>query len=236
MADTYISGGEAHIALNSEDWSGYCDFLRTKLEGLEEQKKNLDDRIAEIHAILNPPVIEDVEDEEEPNAFVYHEEDNNDVQPEEKFLLVEDIANKYNVTIESVKSACDNGKVPCHGRIGNWKFTQLDVEKISSIVARQNVFESRKPSPYSVGNPTAPAGKYDSKKVRELLGVSTTEMAILRRKEILVGQTIDNVPLGRGVALFYDIHEVEALKSMMDSDGGKDAFIQKLRERSVKTA
>lgn len=238
MADTYISNGEAHITIGSEDWKSYCEFLETKLTALEEQRMKLDDRIREIHAILHPPVIVDVADEEEPNTVVPVEagnkEKDNSIRPEEKYLLVEDIAKRYNVTIESVRSACDNGKIPCHGKIGNWRFTGSDVEQLTSVVARNsNIFSSsQRPTGavYSV-NAKPPKGKIGTAEVCKILGVSNTEIALLRRKEILVGQTVNNVPLGRGIALFYDIGEVNALKDMIQADGGKDAFLAKLRER-----
>ncbi len=254
MADTYISNGEAHITVGSEDWKNYCEFLEAKLTALEEQRMKLDNRIREIHAILHPAVIVDIEDEEsgeKPNAVVLptatNKKKSDGIQREEKYLLVKDIANRYNVTTESVKSACERGRVPCHRVSGEWRFTQSDIEQVSSIVSRnKKVFEARPKvniikkaneegqkiqSPYTINNPTPPEGTMNTQSVCQLLGLSITEIALLRKKEILVGKTIGNVPLTRGIALFYDKNEVVALGDMIKSDGGKEMFFLKLRER-----
>lgn len=259
MANTYISNGEAHITIDSADWKNYCDFLKTKLESLKAERKKIDARIAEIHAILHPPVIEDVEDEEEVIVDMTREarkEPNvvkasikTDVQPEEKYLLVKDIANKYNATTESVKSACERGRVPCH-RVGEeWRFTPSDVEQLSSIVSRRKVFEPRPKvniikkaeapkveSPYTVCNPTPPKGTITTKETIERLGITHKECGVLRKNNLLAPKTLNDVPIDRGIALFYIESEVNALCDMMKSDGGKEAFFAKLKKKEEKTA
>lgn len=134
---SYVKNGEVHISIGSEEWSGYCEYLKTKLEGLEAQKKTLEEKIAEIHKILNPPT-EVLEVKAEPEQKQ---------EASEKYLLAKDISVKFKVTEASVLTACNKNLIPYHwnGTAKEFRFTPEDVEKITSIASRKDVFVPVKP-------------------------------------------------------------------------------------------
>ena len=59
---------------------------------------------------------------------------------------------------------------------------------------------------------------------------------MLRKNNLLAPKTLNDVPIDRGIALFYIESEVNALCDMMKSDGGKEAFFAKLKKKEEKTA
>lgn len=253
--NAYISNGELHISLGSEDWIGYCDFLKTKLEALEEQRKTLDDRIREIHAILNPPkIVIDVEDDEEQkedaDAVVTDDDlymfDTSTITTaptpvevtDEKYLLPKDIASKYKVTSDSVVKAVEMTRIPGHRVGGEWRFTQSDVELISSKYARDKTLFTPKQAKGNIPKVIInkrPRGKLTASEVITRLGITEVNYNSLKNRGLLVGKSIDG-KTGSGSHLYFDEKEVVALGEMIRADGGIKPFLSNLRKTPATTA
>ena len=249
MSEHYIQNNTVCIPLDSREWHDYCEFLAGKLEELEEQKKNIEVRISEIHRTLNPVRMSSATDDatsdncgitptkvglnenlvvlDGPSPVVVS------APKEEKYLLAEDIALKYKATSESVTRAAELSWIPGHRIRGEWRFTQSDIEQISSIVARNSrLFTPKKENrdkPKVVIN-KKPAGKLSASEVCSRLGISSSECALLRKRGLLVGKPRDGKEkAGRGVNLYYDKKEVEALLEMIRMDGGFSSFVAKAK-------
>lgn len=245
MGNAYISGGELHISLSSDDYAGYCDFLKTKLEALKEQRDALDARIREIHAILNPPkIVIDVEDEEEDDRPIELMDDDMymfDPKPtaptpvevaDEKYLLPKDIAAKYKVSSDSVVKAIEMGRVPSHRVEGEWRFTQSDVELIASKYARDKTLFTTKQAKGNIPKVIInkrPKGKLTASEVIRKLGITEVNYTSLKNRGLLIGKTTDG-KTGSGSHLYYDEKEVIALGEMIKADGGIKPFLSNLKK------
>lgn len=204
-----------HVVLNNEEWNGYCEYLRVKLEGLEKEKKTLEEKIGEIYRILNPApvVIEDKPATEE--------------KEEEKCLSVRDIAKKYNTTEQCVIDACGKGAIPYHMSGCEFKFTKSDVEYIASIVARKNVFPQKKERAKS-GARTKVEGFLTKQDVLDALKCDSNEYTLLRKRGFLTGEVKDEGN-GSGAYFYYTESEVNALAELVKTEGGIEAFLKNVR-------
>ena len=240
MSEHYIRGDVVCLPLKSREWHDYCEYLTAQLAELEEQKRNIEIRIAEIHRTLHPEVIGIEEDENEDEKSDAEPENNDEdlymfepdtASVEEKYLLPEDIASRYNIAAESVINTARDGRIPCHRINSEWRFTQSDVEQISSKYARDRyLFHSKK---NSQARPTViinkkPQGTLSSGEVCSKLGCTYQNYVFLKSKGLLNGRTIDG-RAGTGNPLYYDENEVEALKAMINADGGIKSFIEKAK-------
>lgn len=203
-----------HVVLSNDEWNGYCEYLRVKLEGLEKEKKTLEEKISEIYRILNPaPVV--IEDKPAPE------------KEEEKCLSVRDIAKKYNTTEQCVIDACGKGAIPCHRSGCEYKFTKEDAEKITSIVARKNVFPQKKERAKS-GARTKVEGFLTKQDVLDALKCDSNEYTLLRKRGFLTGEVKDEGN-GSGAYFYYTESEVNALAELVKTEGGIEAFLKNVR-------
>lgn len=217
---SYVSNGEVHISIGSEEWNGYCDYLRTKLEGLEAQKKTIEEKIAEIHKILNPPPVE---------LEVKAEPEKKKEEPEKavtgKYLLPKDIAVKFKVTEESVLAACQTAKIPFHKVGDEYRFTPSDVEQVTSIASRKDVFVPVRPVKHSLTIDGGKTKKISSDIVYEKLGIGWYGAKKLRDAGLLTCE-IDSSSNGR-IGMYYE-KEVNDLIEIAKEMGGIAKLIHDL--------
>ncbi len=218
MSDAYVKNGELHIAVGSEDWEMYCELLKKKLEGLEEQKRAIEEKIAEIHRIMNPtPVAEVIETQV--SAPIQ--------QKCEKYLLVKDIACKYKVTVVSVEAACRGNLIPYHwnGATKESRFTPEDVEKITSIQSRKKVFTPTTETKKAEPKPRAFNGKrfLTSNEANRRLGIGWLGSSKLREAGILTAKVNED---GKCNRYEYDEDEISAVMELAKEVGGIDKLVQ----------
>ena len=259
----YISGGELHISLDSENYSGYCDYLRIKLEELEKEKKTLEERIKEIHSILNPPnIILDCDDEKEmseddrylseiglmPEPVETRKEeavlnektgslslivkDIPQADPKEKYLLVCDIARKYKTSEAWVIEQCGKGRIPCH-RVGSeYRFTPSDVERLTSLAARKEIFTPISSSKSNSGNTRKSGRTISAVKAYEILDINWYGAKKLREAGFLTGKRYEES--GEQPRFYYDEEEVLTVQSLAKEQGGISNLLKSLNTNSKK--
>ena len=229
---SYVSNGELHISLGSEEWTGYCEFLRKRLEELEGQKKAIEDKILEIRKILNPTVIiEDVDDGAELTNAIPDEEPYllETTVTAEKYLLIKDVAAKYKVTEQSVLAACQTGKVPCHKVGDEYRFTPSDMERLTSLMARKKLFApATAKKAVKVNIRKKPEGMLVCADVCNQLGCTYNEYTALKTKGYLNG-TLKDGGNGSGSYFYFSPSEVDALEEMVKAEGGIKPFLKKAR-------
>lgn len=220
---SYVRNGEVHISIGSEEWSGYCEYLKTKLEGLEAQKKTLEEKIAKIHKILNPP-IEVPEVKQEPEVKT---------EATGKYLLAKDIAVKFKVTEASVLTACNKNLIPYHwnGTAKEFRFTPEDVEHITSITSRKDVFVPVKPVKNNLVVTDGKTKKISSDIVYEKLGIGWYGAKKLRDAGLLTVE-IDSSSNGR--VGMYSEKEVNDLIQIAKEMGGIAKLIHDLPRVTTK--
>ena len=151
-----------------------------------------------------------------------------EASPKEKYLLVCDIARRYKTTEACVIEACGKGNIPCH-RVGDeYRFTPSDCERLSSLVARRQIFT---PAPAPTPAPT-PAAKttvvtssgrtMSATKAYEMLDINWYGAQKLREKGLLTGKRDEDGQF------WYDEKEVLALKSTIKKEGGIANLLQSL--------
>lgn len=227
---SYVSNGELHISLGSEEWTGYCEFLKTRLEELEGQKRAIEEKIMEIHKILNPPtIVEDVDEPEEDFFGVAKEPEPMKAVTAEKYLLVKDVAVKYKVTEASVLAACQTAKVPCHKVGDEYRFTPSDMERLTSLMARKKLFTpapAKKKVKLNINK--KPEGMLVCADVCEKLECTFSEYTALKKKGYLNG-TMKDGGNGSGSYFYFSPSEVETLAEMVKAEGGIKPFLKKAR-------
>lgn len=154
-----------------------------------------------------------------------------EASPKEKYLLVCDIARRYKTTEACVIDACGKGAIPCH-RVGDeYRFTPSDCERLSSLVARRQVFTpAPAPTPAAkttVVKTTVVTGlgrTMSATKAYEMLDINWYGAQKLREKGLLTGKRDEDGQF------WYDEKEVLALKSTIKKEGGIANLLQSLNK------
>ncbi len=149
-----------------------------------------------------------------------------EASPKEKYLLVSDIARKYKTTEACVIEQCGKGNIPCH-RVGvEYRFTPSDCERLSSLIARRQVFTpAPNPTPAPAAKTTVANGSgrtMSATKAYELLDISWYGAQKLRTAGLLTGKKD-----GDG-QFWYDEKEVLALRDLIKEKGGIANLLQNL--------
>ena len=141
-----------------------------------------------------------------------------------KNISLKELAAKVNISESTLYDNCVAGKIPCHRANGIWEFTPEDVEKIRSMIGHsQSPVASHKKRGFQV------EGKCTRKDIYEKLSINDAEYTYLVRNGYLNGNPLSGEKK-KGNPLYFNVDEVDALADMMESDGGKDTFLLKLRK------
>lgn len=169
---------------------------------------------------------EEVHINEKTGSVTFTVKDIPEASPKEKYLLVCDIARKYKTTEACVIEQCGKGNVPCH-RVGDeYRFTPSDCERLSSLVARRQIFTPA-PAPASdtAAKTTVANGSgrtMSATKAYEMLDISWYGAQKLRTAGLLTGKR------DRDGQFWYDEKEVLALKDIIKEKGGLANLLQSL--------
>jgi excisionase family DNA binding protein len=148
-----------------------------------------------------------------------------------KNISLKELAAKVNISESTLYDNCVAGKIPCHRTNGIWEFTLEDVEKIRSMKGHGQLpaDSCQSPAASRIRNIYQIEGKCTCKDVCKKLSINSVEYNLLVRNGYLNGSPLSGEKK-KGNPLYYEVDEVDALGDMMKADGGKDAFLLKLKK------
>lgn len=167
MSEHYIQNGVVCFPLDSREWSDYKEYLEGKLVELEEQRKDIDVRIAEIHRTLNPVTIPQVKKEEEEKSTL----------PKKEFYSVNELSNLIGVHRSCIGDACLKGSIPFtpYGK-NERKFSGEQVEEIRKGMEEGKYFSFKKTLP----PPTPLENEISACDVRRMFNCDDRDLNTLR--------------------------------------------------------
>lgn len=140
MSEHYIQNGAVCFPLDSREWLDFRGYLENKLAELEEQKKSIDVRIAEIHRTLNPDTIS--------TLIPQVKKEEKSILPEKEFYSIDELSNLIGVHRSCIGDACLKGSIPFtpYGE-NRRRFSREQVEEIKKGMEEGRYFPFKKTLP-----------------------------------------------------------------------------------------
>lgn len=211
MSEHYIQNGAVCFPLESREWLDYKGYLEGKLAELEEQRKNIDVRIVEIHRTLNPDVIPQVKEKEEPAIS------------EKEFYSIDELSNLIGVHRTCINDACLKGSIPFtpYGE-NRRRFSREQVEEIKRGTEEGKYFSSKKNFP----PPDPLENEISSLDVKRMLNCSEENLRILRSHGVI------SVIRKDFAYAYYDKATILELAETVKQCGGIKGYL-KTRRRAI---
>lgn len=215
MTEHYIQNNTVCFPLDSREWLDYKGYLENKLAELEEQKKSIDVRIAEIHRTLNPDVI--VESKQKENV------------ESTKLYRYSDVARILGVSEPTISEMCRSKKIPHLCRNNSYWIREEDLSELKKLKEQGKIL-------VNAGKVLAPhiEGMFSAREVRDMLDITLSDIYLLVSNNLLtIVSSEEKKATGESKWRYFAAEEVETIKKLMDEEGGAKSFIDKIRKEAT---